>query len=458
VKLGSPKPSPKSRVFYIFKHNLLHLLMTRRSTLFIFLFLAVSSIYQPVFGQNTQKTFVYGDALPDAPELSVRGSYAVGVQTIEVVNKNQVDVLSYAKDSLARYDRKLTLEVWYPTNAPAGIVSYDEVMGQNGNPERPIIPFTFSGRATRKAAPLLKEAPYPLIIVSHGYTGSRYLMTYLTENLASKGYVVVSIDHMESTFRDAAGFPSTLLNRSLDDLFVLNEIARLSQDKRSFLSGLVNVENTALVGYSMGGYGAVNVAGGGYSPQAVELFGGMTGGSKALSVRMRGNAAFQASIDPRIKVIVAFAPWGMERGLWDAEGLAGIKIPSLFVAGSMDDVSGYEKGIKAIYDGAVNSDRYLLTYIDARHNVAPNPPPVEAMQPGLNINEYLRYADSVWDMRRINNINQHFVTAFLGMHLKGMTDYKKFLDVPVNSSEEVWTGFKPRTSIGLQMVHDAPQK
>ncbi|WOK05673.1 dienelactone hydrolase [Imperialibacter roseus] len=432
--------------------------MIRRPTLLILLLLAVSSIYQPAFSQSTQKTFVYGDALPDAPELSVRGSNAVGVQTIEVVNKNQVDVLSFAKDSLARYDRKLTLEVWYPTTAPAGLITYDEVMGQNCNPERPIIPFSFSGRATRKAAPLLKDGPYPLIIVSHGYTGSRYLMTYLTENLASKGYVVVSIDHMESTFRDADGFPSTLLNRSLDDLFVLNEIARLSKDKGSFLAGLVNTGNTALVGYSMGGYGAVNVAGGGYSPQAVELFGGMAGGSKALAVRMRGNAAFEASIDPRIKVIVAFAPWGMERGLWDAEGLAGIKIPSLFVAGSMDDVSGYEKGIKAIYEGAVNSDRYMLTYIDARHNVAPNPPPVEAMQPGLNINEYLRYADSVWDMRRINNINQHFVTAFLGMHLKGMAEYKKYLDVPVESSAEVWTGFKPRTSIGLQMAHDAPEK
>ncbi len=429
-----------------------------RSTLYSLLLVCVSSIFQLAIGQSTEKTFVYGDALPDAPELSVRGSYEVGVQTIEVINKNQVDVLSYAKDSLARYDRKLTLEVWFPTSAPTSLITYEEVMGQNGNPDRPIIPFTFSGRATRKAAPLLKDGPYPLVIVSHGYTGSRLLMTYLTENLASKGYVVVSIDHMESTFKDAAGFPSTLLNRSLDDLFVLNEMARLSKDKSSFLSGLVNTDNTALVGYSMGGYGAVNVAGGGYSPEAVGLFGGMTGGSQALKVRMRGNAAFEASIDPRIKVIVAFAPWGMERGLWDAEGLAGIKTPSLFVAGSMDDVSGYEKGIKAIYDGAVNSDRYLLTYIDARHNVAPNPPPVEAMQPGLNINEYLRYADSVWDMRRINNINQHFVTAFLGMHLKGLADYKKFLDVPVNASEEVWTGFKARTSIGLQLVHDAPQK
>jgi hypothetical protein len=84
----------------------------------------------------------------------------------------------------------------------------------------------------------------------------------------------------------------------------------------------------------MGGYGAVNVVGGGYSPQAVQFFSSTSGGSKALEKRMMGNAEFKASADPRIKVMVAFAPWGMERGVWNAEGLAGIKIPSLFVAGS----------------------------------------------------------------------------------------------------------------------------
>jgi hypothetical protein len=152
--------------------------------------------------------------------------------------------------------------------------------------------------------------------------------------------------------------------------------------------------------------------------------------------------------------MVAFAPWGMERGVWNAEGLAGITIPSLFVAGSEDDISGYENGTKAIYQGAVNSDRYLLTYLNARHNVAPNPPPVDVIKPGIHIDEYLRYGDSVWDQRRINNINQHFVTAFLELYLKKNSVYKEYLDVPDNSIESTWKGFKPRTSIGLQMQHD----
>ncbi|PZX56542.1 alpha/beta hydrolase family protein [Algoriphagus chordae] len=406
-------------------------------------------------GQSAAKPFVYGDPLPDAPELAARGEYAVGVQTIDLIHKNQLDILNYGKGGDSLYNRPLKVEIWYPAEAGTNeLISYDEVMGQNGSKDRPLIPFKFLGRATRDAKPAYADAAFPLVIVSHGYTGSRYLMTYLTENLASKGYVVVAIDHTDATFRDAAGFQSTLLNRSLDDLFVLNEMARLSQQTDSFLKNLVDSDNTALIGYSMGGYGAVNVAGGGYSPQAAQFFGSMAGGSKALLKRTVGNPEFEASIDPRIKVIVAFAPWGMQRGVWNAEGLAGIKIPSLFVAGSKDDISGYEDGTKAIYEGAVNSDRHLLTYIDARHNTAPNPPPAEALEPGRHIDEYLRYADSVWDMRRINNINQHFVTAFLGVHLKGKEEYKAFLDFD-QEEKKAWPGFKPRTSIGLELDHQS---
>lgn len=417
----------------------------------IFLFVNIVSIS---FGQSSPKPFVYGDLLPDAPELAARGEYAVGVQTLDLVHIDQLDILNYGKGEDSLYNRTLKVEIWYPTETGSEeLISYDEVMGQNGSPTRPLIPFTFLGRATRNAKPDNDGEPFPLVIVSHGYTGSRYLMTYLTENLASKGYVVVAIDHTEATFRDAAGFQSTLLNRSLDDLFVLNEMARLSQDEDSFLKGLVDSDNTALIGYSMGGYGAVNVAGAGYSPQAVQLFGAMSAGSKALLRRSVGNPEFEASIDPRIKVIVAFAPWGMQRGVWNAEGLAGIKIPSLFVAGSKDDISGYEDGTKAIYEGAINSDRYLLTYIDARHNTAPNPAPSEAYASGLSIDEYLRYADSVWDMRRINNINQHFVTAFLGFYLKGNENYKSYLDVKANPEAKEWPGFKPRTTVGLEMDH-----
>ena len=417
---------------------------------FVFFFFSLADGYS----QSAEKPFIYGDPLPDAPELAVRGEHSVGVQTLELINENQVDILNSRKGNDTLYNRPLTIEVWYPAEVASessASIAYEEVMGNANTPDRPIIPFTFLGRASRDAKAKYSSEAYPLVIVSHGYTGSRYLMTYLTENLASKGYVVVAIDHAESTFRDADGFPSTLLNRSLDVLFILQEITELSKADGSFLQGLVDTDRTALIGYSMGGYGVVNVAGAGYSPQATQFFASMTGGSKALQKRTAGNPEYQASIDPRIKAVVAFAPWGMQRGVWNTEGLAGLKIPSFFVAGSQDDISGYEKGTKAIYEGAINSDRYLLTYLNARHNVAPNPPPAESLKPGLHLDEYLRYADSVWDQRRINNINQHFVTAFLGVHLKQMDSYRAFLNIDESNKE--WPGFKARTSVGLQLDH-----
>ena len=409
-----------------------------------------------IFAQSTADPFIYGDALPDAPELAQRGEYKIGVRTLDFVNKNQVDVLKSKGGIDPLYDRPLKVEIWYPANLPAGVkdlVTYDQVMGSSNDPKRPLIPFTFMGRALRDATPKTSDGTFPLIIVSHGYLGSRLLLTYLTENLASKGYIVVAIDHTESTFKDAAGFPSTLLNRSKDILFILNQIADLGKaNSPDFLSGLVDTDNTALIGYSMGGYGVLNVAGAGYSEQILKTFGSLSGGSKAIDVRIGTHPDYKSTIDSRIKAVVAFAPWGMERGVWDAESLKGLKIPTFFVAGSQDDVSGYEKGIKAIYNGTINANRYMLTYMNARHNVAPNPPPAESLKPGLHIDEYYRYAEPSWNERRINNINQHFVTAFLGIHLK-KKDFGKYLDLKENSNEKTWTGFKPRSSTGLELLH-----
>ena len=415
----------------------------------------------PICGQVVEHEFIIGDPLPDAPVLALRGKYQIGVQTIDLLNKNQIDILNTKDGKEAFYDRPLKVEVWYPSSIDttiSPIINYEDVLGIAGNPERPLIPFSFQGRAMRDAKAISSEGAFPLVIVSHGYVGSRFLMTYLTENLASKGFIVVAIDHTESTFSDAAGFQSTLLNRAKDILFVVDKFANLDAvGGNHFLSGKVDAENTAIIGYSMGGYGALNAAGAGYSEFALNFFKGMTGGSTALESRGTYSDEFKKSNDSRIKAVVAFAPWGMERGVWDEEGLKGLKVPTFFIAGSEDDISGYEKGIKAIYMGAVNSDRYLLTFDNARHNVAPNPPQLATMKTGLHIDEYYRYAEPSWDERKINNINQHFISAFLGTHLKG-EDYNEYLNLPEDSNEKTWFGFIPRSSTGLSLLHAVPQE
>ena len=358
---------------------------------------------------------------PSAPELAPYGPLAIGVRTIEVTDHNRPDILNTKEGGpTARYDRTLTLEVWYPATLAAGQKPGGEYKVITRDPA---VTATLHGQAVRDAAPRLRQgsgvaAPggYPLVIISHGYPGNRFLMSHIGENLASKGFVAVSIDHKDSTYDDQKAFGSTLYNRPFDQLFVLNAIERLNRlGSGSFLTAMVDTSRTGIIGYSMGGYGVVNVIGGGYSAASANGQGAPP--NQLLAERGAASAVYQQSRDARIKAAIAIGPWGMQGGFWDAEGLKGIHTPVMFVAGSMDETSGYEKGVRAIYQGAVNADRYLLTFINAGHNAAaPYPAPVEsyAAEPQRS---YSHYADPVWDTVRMNNIFHQFASAYIGVYL-----------------------------------------
>src|SRR3954470_11781643 len=387
---------------------------------------------------------------PSAPELAPYGRYAIGVRTLQATDRNRPDILSTKEGGpTARYDRTLTLEVWYPAALAAGQKPGGDYRAITRDPA---ITATLHGQAVRDAAPLTAEPAFPLVIISHGYPGNRYLMSHLGENLTSKGFVTVSIDHSESTYDDQKPFASTLYNRAFDQLFVLNEMERLGKvGSGSFLAGRLDAAHTGIVGYSMGGYGVVNVIGGGYSKASETIAGAPP--NKLLAERGAANPEYRKTMDARIKAAIAIAPWGMQGGFWDADGLKGITTPVLFVAGSADDVAGYEKGTKAIYQGAVNADRYLLTFVNANHNAAaPIPAPAEtyaAAEPGKAA-AFAHYADAVWDTVRMNNILDHFATAYFDLYLKDDQEKKAYF--------EGWKGFKRGTAVGLTLEHAAPGK
>ncbi|MEZ5293153.1 MAG: hypothetical protein R2745_18880 [Vicinamibacterales bacterium] len=406
---------------------------------------------------------------PLAPELAAFGPSPVGVRTLTVIDPQRVDVLHTPPDGpTARSDRPLTLEVWYPAVLAEGQAPGGEYRTTTRDPGMPI---TLRGRAVRDAAPA-GGAARPLVVISHGYPGNRLLMSHLGENLASKGYVVVSIDHTDSTYADLKAFGSTLYNRALDQRFVIDAVARLSATPGQFLEGVVDASRTVVIGYSMGGYGVVNLVGGGYRRDAAAFQAAPP--NHLLLDRAAGTPAYEASRDPRVKAAVAIGPWGMQAGYWDAAGLAGIRTPVLFVAGSADDVSGYEKGTRAIFDGAVNADRYLLTFKDANHNAAaPIPAPLEAavFSERQQSFPFTHYADPVWDTRRMNNILQHFVTAWVDLHLRDDRSKAAYFQVVPDGRDGVWAvdgagaplpahtywkGFKRGTAVGLVLEHRPP--
>jgi predicted dienelactone hydrolase len=437
--------------------------MRRRFVLLLFVGLAAATTFAQ---QNRVDTVT-----PSAPELAGYGPLAIGVRTIQVTDRNRPDILNIKEGGpTVRYDRTLTLEVWYPATLAAGQQAGGEYRAITRDPA---ITVTLFGKAVRDASP--KPGRHPLVIISHGYPGNRFLMSHIGENLASKGYVTVSIDHKDSTYDDQKAFGSTLYNRPFDQLFVLNEIDRLGKaGSGSFLSGLVDATRAGIIGYSMGGYGVVNVIGGGYSAAGVKY--GTAPPNGMLAERGAANAEYQKARDPRIKAAIAIGPWGMQNGFWDADGLKGIRTPVMFVAGSADDVSGYQAGTRAIYEGAINADRYLLTFVNANHNAAaPIPAPAEIYATGdaTRASPFTHYADAVWDTARMNNIFNHFATAFFGVHLMGEPDKQAYLAVVPNGKDAVyaidrdgkpgpahtyWKGFRRATAVGLILEHAGPGK
>lgn len=394
----------------------------------------------------------------DAPELAPRGKWPVGVRTLDLLNPGQVDILHFDKEAgkAPLYDRPLKIELWYPAVIPPGKseqISYESAMPGTPAPGAPKT-FLVPGKALRDAPPAAGER-FPLVIVSHGYPGSRTFMTWLTENLASKGYVVAAIDHTDSVFGAQAAFTSTLLNRSADQWFTIDTLQARALLTGNFLNGLLDASRVAIVGYSMGGYGALASAGAGYSNQG--------GSARAIpggyfDSWIAGSPKFEARNRSNLKAMVAIAPWGMQppNNNWDAQGLAGIRVPSLFIVGDQDDTSGYEQGVRRAFEGAVNSDRRILVYENARHNVGGNPPPPEAL---ATFAARAFFDEPVWRKDRIAAINQHFITAFLDLYLKADESRRPFLDVPEKSTggATVWKGFQRRWSLGMQMYHQPPK-
>lgn len=141
----------------------------------------------------------------EGPSLALptpTGPFEVGVTTASLTDAERLDPLGKRDES-----RRLTLSVWYPA-APRGDEPLaDMLLDLEADDLRRAM------RAQRLPADLAdaladtpthswREAPlatnatgWPVVIWSHGYMGVPELYTSTAEELASRGYVVVSINH-----------------------------------------------------------------------------------------------------------------------------------------------------------------------------------------------------------------------------------------------------------------------
>lgn len=400
----------------------------------------------------------------DAPELARLGPAAVGVRTVAIVQRNQEEALSFnpATHSFTRSNRSLTVDLWYPALPAAGAAREVYSASLPAEPPAPPVSFSVPGIAVRDAPPAGKS--FPLVVVSHGYSNSPAAMSWLTENLASKGYVVAAIRHEDPPITDASKFGLPLLRRPLDIVFVTQTLKNILAREH-----LVDPVRVALIGYSMGGYGVLTAAGATLDPGSGSM--GMVPGGLLLRYA-RGGARRDEAMVKGVRAVVAMAPaGGNSLAVWGSDGLRSITAPLLIIAGDADRTLDYNTGAKAIFAGATAANRYLLTFKECGHSIGLNPAP-DSMRSRLWDQDW--FEDPVWRKDRVNAISAHFISAFLDRYVKDDTSRDAYLNVaapessggiwptpnplpydaysPAANGVSVWRGFQKNHAAGLQLL------
>ena len=403
----------------------------------------------------------------DAPELARLGPHAVGLTSIVLTDATLPDVAvsGVAGAAASSVNRALAIDIWYPATPGPGArpVIYADALP--AEPPRGPAGFTVKGLAVRGA--VADGGRYPLIIVSHGYSGTPAAMTWLTENLASKGYVVAAIHHRDPDISDTSKAGQPMLRRPLDIAFVART---LRAQARSGQWPEVDPDRVAVIGYSMGGYGALTVAGATLSPTgraARAVPGGLLqpylrGGPKASDLNIAG-----------LKAVAVMAPagGGSVFNAWGAEGLAALRTPLLVIGGDRDRTVGFVDGVRTVFEQAVHADRYLLVFQNGGHNIGMNAAPA-GMRSRLWDLDW--FEDPVWSKDRTAAIQQHFITAFLDLWVKGDASRSAYLttDVPISNDAKwppggpsgyaavspggpgaPWKGFPRNHAVGLELHH-----
>lgn len=361
----------------------------------------------------------------DAPELAAPGPLPVGVRSL-------------------RFDaapgRSLELRIWYPAKMAGAPTRYSHMLAFT--PPGIPAPFVWDGIATVDAAPAM-GAKLPLLVFSHGLNRWSTFMSGMAENLASKGYMVASIDHDDRLASNPATYP----------LAIAAAVTRRAADQRAAIAWLTNfakgtdplaaridATNLGLVGYSMGGYGVLPTLGAGHDPKGALLAKVPTRGMEPV---LEGVAPV-----PGVRAAALIAPFGGRADVraFSAAGLAGVRVPSLWIVGDEDDIVGAD-GVQFLHDAAINSDRRLLVFANARHNLGGNPPPESAPDTGV-LRDWM--GEPVWRKDMADAVVFRSLTAFFDLTLKGDAGKAAWLDADEKGALK---GFQKRWQLGLKATH-----
>lgn len=239
-------------------------------------------------------------------------------------------------------DRALSVMIWYPAEAAAE--EKDQFIGDP--------PLFFAGRAAKDATMAPSFGTYPLIALSHGTGGSAIQMAWLGTYLASRGYIVVAVNHPGNN--GATGYtPQGFVEwweRAKDMSTVISAVL----DDRRFGSK-IDPERIGAAGFSLGGYTMMELAGATTdfngiiswcqqpehraacnTPEMPDLLDRFEAIRKTPEVQQAIEHAADSYRDPRVRAVFAIAP-AVARGV-TTSSLQKITIPVSIVVGAADPI------------------------------------------------------------------------------------------------------------------------
>jgi dienelactone hydrolase len=164
-----------------------------------------------------------------------------------------------------------TVVVYYPVDpsATAGKPTYtiNLLRWFTGSPTAPIpdglpstLPTTLATSAYRNV-PISSKGPFPVVMFSHGYGGYPEQSSFLTDHLATWGFVVVAPDHRSRDLKAVvSGKPDTSQSDVTDLRQALALVTSMNSRAGTLLTGKLDLTRVASLGHSAGGGAAITLA------------------------------------------------------------------------------------------------------------------------------------------------------------------------------------------------------
>ena len=207
------------------------------------------------------------------------GAFPVGTRSVMLVDRARRDPFDPRHAS-----RRLMVRVWYPTKARGRRAAYlPPRVGRIYARSYGLSPATFARVATNSVAaarPAGARGSHRVIIFSPGYGVPSALYTTLLEELASRGFVVLAVDHTYET--EAVEFPGgVVVRRRLPE----NPTAKSNPASYRLTAKVINtrIADVALVLRKLRWLN-MHVAGRTMDPRRVGIFGHSLGGLTAAAV------------------------------------------------------------------------------------------------------------------------------------------------------------------------------